>query len=635
MCGIAGYVGVAPRELLPSMLRVLKHRGPDDEGLHVEPEVGLGSTRLAIIDLDTGHQPIANADESAWVVFNGEIYNFRDLRATLQGRGRAFRTRSDTEVVLQAYEAFGDACVERLRGMFAFALWDRQRRRLLLGRDRLGKKPLYYWHRHGLFLFASELKALLCHPAVARTVDWDALHHYLAFGYTPSTRSIFAEIAKLPPGHTAVLADGRLALTRYWALPAGNAATAARIAPAEAPRLVRHELREAVRLRLESDVPLGVFLSGGIDSSAVVASMREVTGQRISTFTVGFGASAASYDELPYARMVARRFETEHHEEILEPVVADLLPTIVHHFDEPFADSSAIPTFVVAQATARHVKVVLSGIGGDETFAGYPRYLGLRLSQLYTALPRPLRMLPAAAARRLVRESEASPSWGSRIRRFLDASDQPLPDRYLGWTRFFSDADLERLATPALRQRWRGRVDDAQRRAFAGLGHDDPVDGAFRIDLSAYLPDDLLVMADRMSMAHSLELRAPFCDHHVVELSHRVAPAAKLPRLRLKGLLKAAFADVLPREILSRRKQGFMIPLARWLRTDLRSLMDDLLSPDRVKARGLFEAPAVDALRREHLVGRRSHADRLWTLMMAELWMRQYLDTHGLWSARE
>src|SRR2546425_8978983 len=541
MCGIAGYVGVAPPELLPSMLRVLKHRGPDDDGLHVEPGVGLGSTRLAIIDLDTGRQPITNADESAWIVFNGEIYNFRDLKTTLQAHGRAFRTRSDTEVILKSYEVFGDACVERLRGMFTFALWDRRRRRLLLARDRLGKKPLYYWHRDGLLLFASELKALLCHPAVARSLDWDALHHYLAFGYTPRARSIFADIAKLPPGHTAVLADGRLSLARYWTLPAGSAATAERIAPADAPALVRHELREAVRLRLESDVPLGVFLSGGIDSSAVVASMREVTRQRIATFTGRVGPPAPSYDQLPYARMVARRFETDHHEEILAPVVADLLPTIVHHFDEPFADSSAIPTLVVAQATARHVKVVLSGIGGD----------------------------------------------------------------------------------------------DAQRAAFAGLGHDDPVDGAFRIDLSTYLPDDLLVMADRMSMAHSLELRAPFCDHRLIEQSLRLAPATKLPRLGLKGLLKAAFADVLPREILSRRKQGFMVPLARWLRTDLRPLMDDLLSPDRVKARGLFETAAVDALEREHLAGRQNHADRLWTLMIAELWMRQYLDTHGLWSARE
>jgi asparagine synthase (glutamine-hydrolysing) len=635
MCGIAGHVGGAPPELLAAMVRALKHRGPDDEGIHVEPGVGLGMTRLAIIDLVTGRQPMSTADSAAWIVYNGEIYNFRDLRAELERRGHVFQTRSDTEVLLAAWEAFGEACVERFQGMFAFALWDRRRRRLLLARDRLGKKPLYYWHRDGLFLFASELKALLCHPAVARTIDWDALHHYLAFGYTPRARSIFAEIAKLPPAHTAVLADGRLALARYWTLPGGSAVAAERIAPADAPALVRHELREAVRLRLESDVPLGVFLSGGIDSSAVVASMREVTGQRIATFTVGFGPSAPSYDELPYARMVARRFETDHHEEILEPVVADLLPTIVHHFDEPFADSSAIPTLVVAQATARHVKVVLSGIGGDETFAGYPRYLGLRLSELYAALPRPLRSLQAAAARRFLRDSEASRSWGNWIRRFLGGGDQPLPDRYLGWTRFFSDADLERLATPALRGRWHERIDDAQRAAFAGLGHDDPVDGAFRIDLSTYLPDDLLVVADRASMAHSLELRAPFCDHRLVEQSLRLTPAAKLPGLRLKGLLKAAFADVLPRAILSRRKQGFMVPLARWLRTDLRPLMDDLLSSDRVRARGLFDVAAVDALKREHQEGGRSHADRLWTLMIAELWMRHHLDARGLWSARE
>src|SRR2546427_450652 len=421
MCGIAGYAGVAPPELLPSMLRELKHRGPDDDGLHLEPGIGLGATRPAIIDLHTGHQPIANADESAWIVFNGEIYNFRDLRATLQAKGRTFRTQSDTEVVLKAYEAFGPACVERLRGMFAFALWDRPRRRLLLARDRLGKKPLYYWQRGALFLFASEPKALLCHPAIARTLDWDALHHYLAFGYTPRARSIFAEIAKLPPGHTAVFTEGRLA--------------------------------------------------------------------------------------------VARRFETDHHEEILEPVVADLLPTIVHHFDEPFADSSAIPTFVVAQSTARHVKVALSGIGGDETFAGYPRYLGLRLSELYATLPRWLRTLPASVALRLMRESEASRSWRSWVRRFAAGGDQPLPDRYIGWTRFFSDGDLARLATPAVRRRWQGSVDDAQRAAFGGRGHGDPVDGAFRVDLSTYLPDDLLVMADRMSMTPSPELRAPFCDH--------------------------------------------------------------------------------------------------------------------------
>jgi asparagine synthase (glutamine-hydrolysing) len=362
--------------------------------------------------------------------------------------------------------------------------------------------------------------------------------------------------------------------------------------------------------------------------------MREVTGQRIATFTIGFGRAAPSFDELPYARMVAQRFETDHHEEILEPKVTDLLPAIVHHFDEPFADSSAIPTFVVAQATSKHVKVALSGIGGDETFAGYPRYLGVRLSERYAQFPSWLRAVPEAILPRLIPESDASRNWGDWIRRFVAGANRPLPDRYVGWTRFFGEQELAGLATPALRDVWKADVEMVQRTAFATYAHDDPMDGAFRTDLSAYLPDDLLVMADRMSMAHSLELRAPFCDHRVIEQSLRIPPALKIPGFRLKGLLKAAFADVLPPEVLSHRKQGFMIPLGRWLRTDLREMMEDLLSQVRVRARGMFIPEAVEALKREHLGEIRTHSDRLWTLMMAELWMQSYLDTGGLWTLR-
>ncbi len=370
MCGIAGYVGPEAPGLLPAMLRVLKHRGPDDTGFYEEPGVGLGMTRLAIIDLAGGRQPMTNEDDSLWIVFNGEIYNYRELRHDLEAKGHRFRSQSDTEVILHLFEEEGERCVDHLRGMFAFVIWDKRRRRLFLARDRMGKKPLYYWHRGGLFLFASEIKALLCHRAMSRGLDYEAFHHYLAFGYTPADRSIFAEIAKLPPAHTGILSDGVLRLHRYWNLPQSHHEASRQMSFRDTAARVRHALREAVRLRLESDVPLGVFLSGGIDSSVVVASMREVTGQRIATFSIGFGQAAASYDELPYARMVAQRFETDHHEEILEPKVSDLLPTIVHHFDEPFADSSAIPTFVVAQATAQHVKVALSGIGGDESFGG-------------------------------------------------------------------------------------------------------------------------------------------------------------------------------------------------------------------------------------------------------------------------
>jgi asparagine synthase (glutamine-hydrolysing) len=634
MCGIAGFVGQGNRGSLQAMVGTLIHRGPDDEGLWFAPGIALGMRRLAIIDLTGGQQPMTNEDETLRLVFNGEIYNFRELRSDLIQRGHSFRTQSDTEVLLHLYEEMGPTCVERLRGMFAFALWDASRKSLFLARDRMGKKPLFYWHRDGLFLFASEIKALLCHPAVSRDPDWEAFHHYLAFGYTPAERSIFDGIAKLPPAHTAILQDDAVTLHQYWTLPHGDSILDDHASAHEVASRVRHALREAVRLRLESDVPLGVFLSGGIDSSAVVASMREVTSQRIATFSIGFGRSAPSFDELPYARMVAQRFETDHTEEILEPKVVDLLPSIIHHFDEPFADSSAIPTFVVAQATARYVKVVLSGIGGDETFGGYPRYLGLRLSERFARIPRRLRSILSTIVPHMVPDSEASRNLGDWTRRFFLGVEQPLPDRYLGWTRFFDEAYLGRLARPDLRELWRTNAETHQRTAFADHAFDDPVDGAFRVDLTTYLPDDLLAMADRMSMAHSLELRAPFCDHRVVEESLRIPPSMKIPGFRLKGMLKAAFADTLPPQILSHRKQGFMIPLGRWLRTDLRDMMEDLLAPDQVLTRGLFVPDAVEALKREHLGGTRSHSDRLWTLMMAELWMRSYLDGGGLWTLR-
>jgi asparagine synthase (glutamine-hydrolysing) len=634
MCGIAGWVGQAPPELLPAMLDLLRHRGPDDSGTWVDGDVALGMTRLAIIDLVTGRQPMSDDGKRLWIVFNGEIYNFRGLRADLEAKGHRFRTRSDTEVILGAYAEYGEACVDHLRGMFAFAVWDRARSTLFLARDRLGKKPLYYWHQGRTLLFASEPKALLLHPAVSRTLEWGAFHHYLAFGYTPAARSIFAGIAKLPPAHTATLRDGRLTVHRYWRLPEGGPPPAAPEPVEETAARVRHELREAVRLRLESDVPLGVFLSGGVDSSAVVASMREVTSGRIATFSVGFGRAFSSYDERPYARLVADRFGTDHHEEILEPKLAELLPTLVRHFDEPFADSSAIPTFVVAQATARHVKVALSGIGGDETFGGYPRYLGVRLAERYARLPRWLRHGAGAAVSKLVSDSRSSRNLGDWIRRFVAGAEMPMPDRYIGWTRFFGGAGLERLATPALRASLGPGVDAAQRSAFAAHGHGDPMDGAFRIDLATYLPEDLLVMADRMSMANSLELRAPFCDHRIVEASLGIPPAVKVPGRRLKGLLKTAFTDVLPRPVLEHRKQGFMIPLGSWLAGELRGTMDDLLAPEQIRARGLFEPAEVERIRREHLGGARDHADRLWTLMMAELWTREYLDRGSPWRLR-
>jgi asparagine synthase (glutamine-hydrolysing) len=632
MCGIAGIVGGAPAPtMLDTMLATLEHRGPDDRGAHVGDGVALGMTRLAIIDLVSGRQPMSSDDGATTLVFNGEIYNFRAVRGELEASGARFRTQSDTEVILRAWELDGERCVERLRGMFAFAIWDARRRRLFLARDRLGKKPLYYWQGGGTLVFASEIKALLGHPGLGRAVDWPALHHYLAYGYTPAARSAFAGIAKLPPGHTATLDAGALTVRRYWTLPPGPGA-GARLTPAEVAERLRGEIREAVRLRLESDVPLGAFLSGGVDSSVVVASMRDVTSGRLATFSIGFGAAAASYDELPYARQVAERFGTEHHEEILEPKAAELAPAIVRGFDEPFADSSAIATYAVAAATARHVKVALSGIGGDETFAGYPRYLGVRVSEAWTRLPRWLRRPVGAVAAGALRESYTSRNLRDWVVRFTAGVERALPERYFAWTRFFDGPALQALATPGLLAHVAGDDPDAAgRAAWATRGWGDAMDGAFRIDLATYLSDDLLTMADRMSMAHSLELRAPFCDHRVIETSLAIPPSVKTPRLRLKGLLKAAYADVLPPAVLSHRKQGFMIPLARWLRTDLRPLLDDLLAPEQVRARGLFRVDAVERLKSEHATARRSHADRLWTLMMAELWLREYLDRGGRW----
>jgi asparagine synthase (glutamine-hydrolysing) len=638
MCGIAGWVGArgADREALDAMLKALEHRGPDDTGRHLDDDAALGMTRLAIIDLVTGRQPMTIDDGTATLVFNGEIYNYRDLRDELATRGRRFATRSDTEVLLRAWEEWGDACVERLHGMFAFAIWDARRRRLLLARDRLGKKPLYYWHRDGLLVFASEPKSLLRHPAVGRALDPIALEHYAAFGYTPAARSIFEGIAKLPPGHVAMLAGGALTLRRYWTLPSGagapHAEAAARATSASVAELrerVRAEVRDAVRARLDADVPLGVFLSGGVDSSAIVACMRELNVGRLATFSVGFGADA-SHDELPYARAVARRFETEHHEEILEPKALDLAAAVVRALDEPFADSSALPTLAVAESTARHLKVALSGIGGDETFGGYPRYLGVRLAEAWTRLPRVLRAGPEALARRLP-ESARSRNLGDWARRFADGAARAMPERYIGWTRFFDAPALAALATPALARMFGGDVEAAQRAAWATRGDGDAVDGAWRIDLATYVPDDLLAMADRMSMARSLELRAPFCDHRLIEWSLGIPPALKLAGFTLKALLKAAFADVLPADVVRRRKQGFMIPLSRWLCTDLRDLVEDALAPERVRARGLWRPEIVDGLVSEHLSGARTHGDRIWTLVILELWMREYLDARGAW----
>lgn len=621
MCGIAGYVGSAPPGLQSRMLATLKHRGPDESGGWEGAGVALGATRLAIIDLVTGQQPMVSEDGRYTLVFNGEIYNYRALRRDLESAGHRFRTRSDTEVLLQTLAARGLAGVEALRGMFAFACWDRGERRLLLGRDRLGKKPLFTAQIGDTFLFASEIKALRCHPDLPAEPDRVALEHYLAFGYTPGDRSLFRGVHKLPPAHVGLWKGGALTTSRYWEpRPAPAPATFA-----EAAAATRERLREAVRLRLESDVPVGVFLSGGIDSGSIVGLVREVTDRPVLTFTVGF-EGAPDFDERDLARAVATRHGTAHTELMLDPDRPGLLDDVLDAFDEPFADSSAVPTLLVARATSAHVKVALAGIGGDELFGGYPRYLGIRLARAYDRLPMAARRAVARAGAAVIPETTGSRNLGSWIRRFTAHPEADPASRYIRWMQFFPAEHLSDLLT-----------DDWVRRAGPPLplvppdppGPEPPADPeVFAVwwDLMRYLPDDLLAMADRLGMAASLEIRAPFCDHELVAFSLGLPPHLKTRGFRLKALLKAAVADLLPPAVLRGQKRGFMLPIGRWLQTSWRDRMEDLLSPAAVRRRGWIRPEVVETLKVEHLTGRRNRADQLWALMVLEAWCRRVFD---------
>ena len=577
MCGICGIVGKIDEPVLRGMTEALRHRGPDDAGFYVGTDpadghtrVGLGMRRLSIIDLTpAGHQPMSNEDGTVWIVFNGEIYNFRELRADLETKGHRFKSRTDSEVIVHLYEEMSEECVHALRGMFAFAIWDLARGRLLLARDRLGKKPLHYCVLPGAFAFASEIKALLQHPLLSRQIDPEALDCYLTFGYVPHDLSIFTGVKKLLPGHTLIWQRGTITISRYWDLAETLPTPPPKNSFPEAYYLERtHELlRESVRIRLVSDVPLGVFLSGGIDSSAIVAMMRELSHDRIDTFSIGFGQMASSYNELDHARLVAKHFETHHHEYLLEPDIVELLPLLVRHFDEPFADSSALPTFLVSKMARQQVTVALSGIGGDEAFGGYPRYLGASLSLPYARLPGFIRNGLDRLSEKLLRETHKSRSLGGWGKRFFRGGTFPFPDRYVGWLRLFDNQQREHLYT----QRFKDRLRDADpsRYHIASWGRgsgEDPLRTMFYTDLTNYLPDDLLTMGDRMSMANSLELRTPFCDHKLLEFAWHIPSSLKLKNFRLKHLLKRALREQLPPQTLRRRKQGFMVPLGQWLR---------------------------------------------------------------------
>jgi asparagine synthase (glutamine-hydrolysing) len=631
MCGITGFVesssvaapfsAEARRDLIHRMCHVIRHRGPDDEGVLDEDCTGtaegvaLGMRRLSIIDLSKGHQPIHNEDRSVWIVFNGEIYNFRELRSELEGAGHRFYTATDTEAIVHAYEQWGTGAIRRLRGMFGLAIWDRRSKKLVLARDRVGIKPLHYAIAGGRLYFASELKSLLEAPDVPRDLSLDALNHYLSFLYTPRDASIFASVRKLPPGHLLTWQDGRVEIEQYWQLPPDEGYGGSE---ADATHDLRAVLTDAVRSHLVSDVPVGAFLSGGIDSSLVVGLMTEASGSRVKTFSIGFDEPA--FDELDHARRVATHFNTDHHEFRVRPDGVAILDQLVAHFDEPFADSSAIPMWYVSAMARRHVTVVLSGDGGDELFGGYDRYLPHpRVVTFDRCSPPALRRLAGIVAARLPH--------GARGKNFLRHVARDDQGRYLDSIRFFSSDEKDSLLTPEARRTLR-EPDPEVRLAshfdrYAGLPWPSRM---MRFDTETYLPEDVLTKVDRMSMAHSIESRVPLLDNEVVAFASRLPWGMKIRGGRRKHLLKEVAATILPREIIERPKQGFGVPLGAWFRGSLRELFTDTLLSRASLQRGYFNVRFLQNLVNEHLSGKRDHTLRLWQLVVLERWHQQYVD---------
>jgi len=638
MCGICGWIQLNGKTdiqrstlVFEPMKGAIAHRGPDDHGAVVFDDAVLGMTRLSIIDLEGGQQPIANEAEDCWIVFNGEIYNFIELRDELKGHGHRFRTRSDTEVILRAYEEWGTDCVRRLRGMFAFAIYDSRKReklggkdsksrpRLFLARDRVGKKPLYYYQDDERLIFGSEIKALLAHPSVHARVNRPVIPLYLTYGYVPSPFTFFEDICELPPGHTLTITDGDVAIRSYWEIPrdCGNEPA---LSEAEYFRLVREHFEEAVKVRLISDVPLGAFLSGGVDSAAVVAVMSGLLDQPVNTFAIGF-ADEPSFNELKYARIVADRFKTNHHEFTIKPNAIDLLPKLVWHYDQPFADSSAIPAYCVAQLTREHVKVALTGDGGDELFAGYERFAAARVAEYYRLAPGFLHRAVNGVLRALP-ESTAYDGIVRRARRFAESAALPLPERYLEWVGIFKPQFVDELMIAPV------DIDPMEhfRAYFDARQAGDPIGQLLTVNMMSYLPGDLLVKTDRMTMANSLEARCPFLDHRLLEFACNIPSQLKLKGMTTKYVLKRALKGLVPEEIIWRKKHGFGVPVGRWFRTSLKNFIrETLLSPEAVQ-RGYFKEEALRMLVEEHISGKRDHGHRLWALLTFEIWHRLFID---------
>jgi asparagine synthase (glutamine-hydrolysing) len=618
MCGIVGVVGKAERQRVAEMRlmrEALTHRGPDSAGEYDDPHAALGVRRLRIIDLVTGDQPQSGEDRKTWTVFNGEIYNFEQLREELSKQGHTFRTRSDTEVIVHLYERDGEAFVEKLDGMFALAVWDASRRTLLLARDRLGKKPVLLYETEGELYFASEHQALVAALGSARfSADKAAIALYLRLGYVPAPFDALSGVRKLEPASVLVWRDGVVTERRYWHPPENVVP----VGEDEAIARVRTLFDEAVRKRLVADVPVGAFLSGGVDSSALVASMAAQS-KTVRTFTIGF--EEQGYSEVEHARRIAQRYGTDHHEFVVRPDMASVLPLLVRHYGEPYADSSAVPTYYLSRLTRDFVTVALAGDGGDELFAGYQRYHAVRLAAALDRIPAALRGPILGGAQALLPKGGAERGGSARLRRFIIGARRASGDRYLSWLGISDDEWLATSATADFRPYADRAARELERRVAIPVR--DAARRAQLLDIALYLPDDLLVKVDIASMANSLEVRAPFLDRCLVEYALQLPTSLMIRGTRRKWVLRKAFADTLPPENLARRKQGFGVPIGRWLRQELRPLLGDVVLSKTALERGYLRPDAVRALVDEHLGGV-DHSHRLWSLLMLELWHREF-----------
>ncbi|MBL7074884.1 asparagine synthase (glutamine-hydrolyzing) [candidate division KSB1 bacterium] len=633
MCGICGVVYLdrgrsVGSEMLRGMSHTLTHRGPDDEGLFIDRNVGLGMRRLAIIDVSGGQQPIANEDNSKQIIFNGEIYNHLDLRESLVSNGHRFKTRTDTEAILHNYEKRGAACVQDLNGMFAFAIWDSERQSLLLTRDRLGIKPLYYYVDGEKFIFGSEIKAILACDDVDLTLDYQAIYYYLTYLYIPAPYTIYKQIKKLPPGHLLVLKDRILDIKKYWTL---SYDVDPGLTVNKCTERIEELIADAVKIRLMSEVPLGAFLSGGIDSSTICNFMMKAGDGQVKTFSIGFPIKGP-FNELEYSTLAASHLGTDHHQMVVYPDAVNLFSKIMDYLDEPMGDSSVIPTFLLSEFTRNQVTVALSGDGGDELFAGYERYLVIKSILVYEKLPGSIRdNVFAPLVHNFFKDTQQREGLWAQTKRFMNDFKRGHQETFLRLITNFNSSLIDAYCSPELKEEFKYYdPHELARSYFDGkfLGNpSEPINALLNQETMMYLPDDLLFKVDRMSMAHSLEVRVPLLDHRLVEFAARIPPSLKIKGFSTKYILKKLMSRHLPHKIVYKKKQGFTPPLKEWFRNELRDYIREILLSRTARDRGFFNISGVKRMIDDHIAGRREFHHQLWVLLVLELWCRRYLDS--------